>query len=295
MAIETQTGEPRRPSASGPGKLHEAFQRHTVACLLGAGLGLFYVSYFTVLAIIRPDTGLDALLLGALNNALGATALMGGVIALLRRFVIGAPLRRQAMAHLALAPSAVLVWYALIIVGIGLRQGSLGLGFTVSPFPTPALIWQIYQGFFVYAAAAALAYAVEFSKRAERLASQERAAGLNASGEARSTGAPVRIMLKHGSEIRSVAVDDIILVTARDDTVEVVAGARTYTARTTLSQFLERLPEQFVRIHRSCVLNLDKLHGAEPAGDGRLSVHMEGGRTAITSRSGAKALRDLTS
>jgi hypothetical protein len=272
-----------------------ALSRHAGASLLLSGFILFYLSYLIVLAIVRSDLTFSEMVLGALNNAVSALVIAAALMAVLRRFVIGRALLLQGLAHIGLAPLCVLAWYAAVIIGMGMRGGSLQTGFDVAPFPTEALIWQIFQGFFVYTAAAALSYSIAFAQQAARTRSAlEDLKALHRMTRNEDAQAS-RLLVRDGAELRTVDVADISLVQARDNAVEIHAGAQRYTLRSTLTQVLERLPPSFVRAHRSTVINLNRMHSAEPAGDGRLSLHLDGGHTLVTSRTGARLIRDRIS
>ncbi|WP_176472961.1 LytTR family DNA-binding domain-containing protein [Sphingomonas lenta] len=45
-------------------------------------------------------------------------------------------------------------------------------------------------------------------------------------------------------------------------------------------------------MHRSAIVNLDRVVRAEPAGGGRLLLHMEAGGVVQASRAGAKLVRE---
>jgi DNA-binding LytR/AlgR family response regulator len=45
-------------------------------------------------------------------------------------------------------------------------------------------------------------------------------------------------------------------------------------------------------VHRSRIVNVERIERAEPAGGGRLLLHMEGGETIVASRAGSRLLRD---
>jgi DNA-binding LytR/AlgR family response regulator len=61
----------------------------------------------------------------------------------------------------------------------------------------------------------------------------------------------------------------------------------------TLAEFESRLdPQRFVRVHRSRIVNLDHVDRAEPAGAGRLLLHMDNGEVVSTSRGGAQELKN---
>jgi two-component system LytT family response regulator len=51
-------------------------------------------------------------------------------------------------------------------------------------------------------------------------------------------------------------------------------------------------PEIFIRIHRSTIINLQRLTEIEKFGSGNLAARMENGKTFAISRSYAKSIRD---
>jgi DNA-binding LytR/AlgR family response regulator len=61
----------------------------------------------------------------------------------------------------------------------------------------------------------------------------------------------------------------------------------------TLAEFEKSLdPAQFIRVHRSRIVNVDRIERAEPAGGGRLLLHMQDGEAIPASRTGSRLLRD---
>ena len=68
----------------------------------------------------------------------------------------------------------------------------------------------------------------------------------------------------------------------------------THLVRMSLAEFERRLdPRQFARVHRSAIINLDRLRVAESAGGGRMVAHMDDGAVVPVSRAGAALLREL--
>lgn len=70
-----------------------------------------------------------------------------------------------------------------------------------------------------------------------------------------------------GTVVR-IAVRDILRIKAERDYVRVYDADRSYLLRATLSDLDERLPERFVRIHRSTVIARDQVRGIRHAGGG---------------------------
>ena len=50
--------------------------------------------------------------------------------------------------------------------------------------------------------------------------------------------------------------------------------------------------DTFIRVHRSRIVNANRILRAEPAGGGRMLLHMENGEIIPASRTGTRLLRD---
>lgn len=113
--------------------------------------------------------------------------------------------------------------------------------------------------------------------------------------EVRSKSRPLeRVLIKEGSTVRVLPVDTIDFVEARDDYAAFRSGGKVYLKQQRLAE-LETLLDQarFVRIHRSYILNLDRLAKLEPyAKDSRMAVLKDGTKLPV-SRSGYEKLRQL--
>ena len=103
-----------------------------------------------------------------------------------------------------------------------------------------------------------------------------------------------RILVRAGSKVHVVAAGDLDYAEARDDAVRLVAGGRDLIKPQTLSDLEGRLdPGRFVRIHRSYLLNLDRLARVELyAKDSRVAILRDGTRLPL-SRAGWTRLREL--
>ena len=103
-----------------------------------------------------------------------------------------------------------------------------------------------------------------------------------------------RIFVRDRGRIIPIAVDGIDRLEAEDDYVGVHSGGKRYLVYLTMSEFEARLdPQRFVRIHRSHIVNLDKVAAFLPEG-GRLSIEMKDGTKLTASRTRARELRHLT-
>lgn len=100
-----------------------------------------------------------------------------------------------------------------------------------------------------------------------------------------------RLLIKDRHRIVVVNADDIDWLEAQGDYVGVHVGEKTYLVQQRLKDLCARLnPEQFVRIHRSTVVNFDRIKEMRSLGDGRYKVILVDGTQLVLSRSAAKSL-----
>jgi two-component system LytT family response regulator len=112
---------------------------------------------------------------------------------------------------------------------------------------------------------------------------------------ARPPGTPLdRVVIRDGPHVHVLSVDKIDFVEAQDDYVAFHSGARTFTKEQTISTVETQLDaRRFVRIHRSYLLNIDRLSKVELyAKDSRLAILVDGRKLPV-SRSGYQRLQVL--
>jgi two-component system LytT family response regulator len=103
-----------------------------------------------------------------------------------------------------------------------------------------------------------------------------------------------RLFARHKGGIVPVATDTIVRIDAAAGRVTVHCGPDRYEMDATLAELEARLdPADFVRIHRSHVVNLRHVASIRRYDDRRLEVRLSDGSSVVTSRHGSKALRDL--
>ena len=131
--------------------------------------------------------------------------------------------------------------------------------------------------------AEALARARERLQRGERLPTQE----IVSEARAGHAGQAGRVLVRDGSRVHVLSVEKIDYVQAQDDYVSFRCDGKDYLKDQTLAQAEAALdPAKFVRIHRSYVLNLDRLARVETdERENRLAV-LSDGRKLPVSRSG---------
>jgi two-component system LytT family response regulator len=103
-----------------------------------------------------------------------------------------------------------------------------------------------------------------------------------------------RVVIKDGSRVQVIPVERIDYLEAQDDYVAIQSEGRTWLKTQPLAELARGLdPDRFVRIHRSYVLNLERLARLEPyAKDSRMAI-LENGKELPVSRAGYARLKEL--
>ncbi|MGH9638805.1 MAG: LytR/AlgR family response regulator transcription factor [Bryobacteraceae bacterium] len=103
-----------------------------------------------------------------------------------------------------------------------------------------------------------------------------------------------RIVVKDGARVHIVPVSQIDYIEAQDDYVALHSGGKTYLKQQTISGMEASLdPSLFVRVHRSFIVNLERVAKIEPyTKDSRLAI-LSGGSQVPVSRAGYMRLKEL--
>lgn len=103
-----------------------------------------------------------------------------------------------------------------------------------------------------------------------------------------------RILVRDRAKVFIIPVGDIIYFEAQDDYVSIQTQERAFLKKETLSHLVKLLDgRQFIRIHRSYVLNINYLSKIEPyTKDSRIAI-LKNGRTLPVSRSGYSRITEL--
>lgn len=127
-----------------------------------------------------------------------------------------------------------------------------------------------------------------------RLASGRAAPPPGLAATARDPSRPVsRIVVRDGANITVLPVATIDWVKAADDYVLLRAGGRDHLKAETLASLEAQLPgERFIRIHRSYLVNLDRLVRLESGPTGTPVAVLRDGASLPVSRAGARRLRE---
>jgi two-component system, LytTR family, response regulator len=180
-------------------------------------------------------------------------------------------------------------------------------GFEVLGLIAPELAVVFTTAFDEYAVRAFEVHAVDYLLKpfsSERFA-QALARVEKRLGERRSLSAPTlaqaartpgtfldRLVIRDGAEIRIIPTRSIDFVKGQDDYVEVFHDGRSSLTQQTLQNLETSLdPRQFVRVHRSYVLNVSRVARLEPWGQASKMAVLTDGRTVPVSRSGEARLK----
>jgi two-component system LytT family response regulator len=103
-----------------------------------------------------------------------------------------------------------------------------------------------------------------------------------------------RIVVKDGARVHIIPVERLDYAEAQDDYVSLHSQGKSYLKEQTISSLEAALdPERFVRIHRSTIVNLERVEKIEPyAKDSRVAILSDGAQLPV-SRAGYERLRAL--
>jgi len=108
------------------------------------------------------------------------------------------------------------------------------------------------------------------------------------------TRALSRIFVRDANRILPIALESIERVQAADDYVTICTTGKEYLVGIRLSDLESHLAKaNFLRIHRSHLINLEYVSSIEPYDAARVEVVMKSGVRIVASRTGSRRLRDL--
>jgi two-component system LytT family response regulator len=103
-----------------------------------------------------------------------------------------------------------------------------------------------------------------------------------------------RFVVRTGSKVSLVRADDVECICGEGNYVRLHAGGRTHLVRETLKSVEARLDSRrFLRVHRSAIINVDRVATLEPFTHGQYIVTMKDGSRIVSSRTRTERLRAL--
>jgi len=110
----------------------------------------------------------------------------------------------------------------------------------------------------------------------------------------RVRGQPARLVVRDGSRVSFVRVGDIDWIDAAGNYARLHVGGTIHLLREPLKTLESRLdPEQFLRVHRSAIVNLERITAVEPYFHGEYILTLRDGTRLTASRTHSVKLRAL--
>ena len=111
--------------------------------------------------------------------------------------------------------------------------------------------------------------------------------------EATGRAYATRLMVKHRGRVVFLQIRDVDWIKALANYVELHVGAQTYMIRETLNSLESRLdPDLFARVHRSVIVNLDRIKELQPWSHNDYLVILKDGTEIRMSRRYHRNLKD---
>jgi two-component system, LytTR family, response regulator len=254
--------------------------------LLVVSSAIVFTAY-TLTVYVANDVAIGTALAVAAANTLPVILLGAPVFILARDGLAGQGLQRSVVAHLVLCAAFSLLGYWLLVVMLGLAHGASPTEFWVRPFTSRNMAWQLLENATIYAVIVALA-ALQGRPRPVTLI-----LGKGSAGDDPKARASRRYFIRRGDQIHAIDVSSIVSISGADDYSEIATAEGKHLVRMTLSEFERSLnPTTFIRVHRSRIVNVECIARAEPAGGGRLLLHMADGEMISASRAGSRMFKD---
>ncbi|MES2128143.1 MAG: LytTR family DNA-binding domain-containing protein [Pseudomonadota bacterium] len=113
--------------------------------------------------------------------------------------------------------------------------------------------------------------------------------------EATSRNAPLeRVLIRDGSKVHVIAAAKIDVIEAQDDYVQIRSEGKSYLKNQRLSELESQLdPNTFVRIHRSFILNIERIARIEQYAKDSHNAILKDGTQVPISRSGYQKVKGL--
>jgi two-component system, LytTR family, response regulator len=112
--------------------------------------------------------------------------------------------------------------------------------------------------------------------------------------ETKSESAAERLVIRAGGRVLFLETDEIEWIEAAANYVRLHAGKQSYLLRGSVGRIAERLdPTQFVRIHRSTIVNVGNIKELQPCNSGEFMVILRSGKELSCSRGYRSGLQNL--
>lgn len=101
-----------------------------------------------------------------------------------------------------------------------------------------------------------------------------------------------RIVIRDGSKIKILPLHEVFMLEAADDYVKIHTAGGVYLKKKTMASFEENLPEsQFVRVHRSFIINISQITRIDPMEKENHVALLKAGPRVPVSKAGYQKLK----
>jgi len=139
--------------------------------------------------------------------------------------------------------------------------------------------------------------AERFERALERAKSRlgERTLPVELAATRPATERPERLVVRDGTKVHVIPLAKLDYAEAQDDYVALHSGGRSYLKQQTIASLEASLdPARFVRIHRSAIVNLERVARIEPYGkESRLAILTDGTRLPVSRPGYARLLEAM--
>jgi two-component system LytT family response regulator len=106
---------------------------------------------------------------------------------------------------------------------------------------------------------------------------------------------PQRIVVKDGARVHVIPIDKLDYAESQDDYVALHSGGKSYLKQQPIASLESLLdPERFVRIHRTAIVNLERVARIEPYGkESRIAILADGARLPVSRAGYARLLEAM--
>ncbi|UCE06396.1 MAG: LytTR family transcriptional regulator [bacterium] len=103
------------------------------------------------------------------------------------------------------------------------------------------------------------------------------------------------MVIKQSGQMVIISGKEINLIKALDDYAKICTAKESYLIQQSLNHLEQRLnPDQFVRVHRSYIVNIDAIKDIVNRSAGRYKLFLKDGKEIFLSRTGFKKMKRFT-
>lgn len=101
-----------------------------------------------------------------------------------------------------------------------------------------------------------------------------------------------QVVVSSGTRIEILLPEDIYLIEAQDDYVMIHTESEQYLKKKTMQFYEQHLDDHFIRVHRSYIINSQKIANIELYGKQQYQLKLKNNYTVKTSKSGYKKIKE---